>query len=108
MAQYLTAEKPKKMRIADLEKGMQEQAARINELERENLSLKGEKLTFDQTLNNLSAENQKLKQAPYQIMLLLSGGGIFLIGCITTLILQGVGGRKKSRRGLSFDKDIGF
>jgi SH3 domain protein len=108
MSQYLTADKPKTMRIADLEKQLQEQEARINELDRENRSLKQEKLTFDQTLNNLSAENQKLKQEPYQIMLLLSGGGIFLIGCITALILQSIGGRKKSRGGLSFDKGIGF
>ncbi len=105
--QYLTAEQPKTVRIADLEKQLQEQAARITELDRENLSLKKEKLTFDQTLNTLSAENQKLKQEPYQLMLLLSGGGIFLLGCITALILQAVG-RKKRGGGLSFDKGIGF
>jgi SH3 domain protein len=108
LAQYLTAEKPKTMRIADLEKQLQDQAARMNELEKENLSLKGEKLAFDQTLNTLSVENQKLKQEPYQLMLLLSGGGIFLVGCITALILQSIGGRKKGRGGLSFDKGIGF
>ena len=107
LAQYVTAEKPKSMRIADLEKQIQDQAARMNELERENLSLKQEKLTFDQTLNTLSAENQKLKQEPYQLMLLISGGGIFLLGCITALILQAVG-RKKRGGGLSFDKGIGF
>lgn len=106
--QYLNAEKPKTLRIAELEGQLQEQAARMAELEKENLSLKQDKLTFDQTLNALSAENEKLKQEPYQIMLLLSGGGIFLVGCITTLILQSIGGRKKSRGGLSFDKDIGF
>jgi len=107
LAQYVTAEKPKSMRIADLEKQLQEQVARITELDRENLSLKQEKLTFDQTLNTLSAENQKLKQEPYQLMLLISGGGIFLLGCITALILQAVG-RKKRGGGLSFDKGIGF
>ena len=33
LAQYVTAEKPKSMRIADLEKQLQDQAARMNELE---------------------------------------------------------------------------
>ncbi len=108
LKQYVTADKPAAVRMADLEKQLQEQDVRINDLDRENLSLKQEKLAFDQTLNALSAENQKLKQEPYQIMLLLSGGGIFLIGCITALILQSIGGRKKSRGGLSFDKGMGF
>lgn len=108
LKQYITADKPAAVRMADLEKQLQEQEVRINGLDRENLSLKQEKLAFEQTLNSLSAENQKLKQEPYQIMLLLSGGGIFLIGCITALILQSIGGRKKSRGGLSFDKGMGF
>lgn len=103
----LTQEKPKAQRIADLEKQLQAQAARLTMLDKENLSLKQEKLACDSTLNTLSAENQRLKQEPYQIMLFLSGAGIFLVGCITALILQSIGRRKRGG-GLSFEKGIGL
>ena len=104
---FLTAEKPKAQRIADLEKQVQAEGARIALLDKENLSLKQEKVACDNTLNTLSAENRRLKQEPYQIMLLLSGGGIFLIGCVTALILQRIGRRKRGS-GLSFEKGIGL
>lgn len=103
----LTAEKPKAQRIADLEKQLQVQGSRIALLDQETLSLKQAKVACDDTLNTLSAENQRLKQEPYQIMLLLSGAGIFLIGCITALILQSIGRRKRGS-GLSFEKGVGL
>ena len=48
-----------------------------------------------ETIRSLTLDNQKHKEEPYRIMLLLAWGGIFLLGCIMTLVLQGTGRRRK-------------
>jgi uncharacterized protein YgiM (DUF1202 family) len=106
LQQYLTAELPKGIRIADLEKKVIEQEKKIQSLDEENFSLKKKNVEVGQSINDLSSENQSLKEEPFRILLLLAGGGIFLIGCITTLILQSMG-RKKRGSGLTFDRGIG-
>lgn len=107
LKRYLTEETPKPIRIAKLEKQVKNQAEKIDTLEKENISLKqkgaelGEKIAAQaEAVKNVSLENQGLKEKPYRIILLLSGGGIFLIGCIVTLIIHRIGRGRKSK--LSF------
>lgn len=106
LGQYLTDELPKEIRIADLEKTVAEQKKKIEMLDEENFSLKKKNVEVGQRINDLFTENQSLKEEPFRILLLLAGGGIFLVGCITTLILQSMG-RKKRGSGLTFERGIG-
>ena len=76
-------------------------------LDEETLSLKKRDVEMGEQVNVMSAENQRLKEEPFRILMLLAGGGIFLVGCITTLILQSMG-RKKRGGSLGFDKGIGL
>ena len=46
---------------------------------------------MEERISSLLQENQKLKEEPYRIMLLLAGAGIFLMGCIVTLIILRMG-----------------
>ena len=55
--------------------------------------LKQRETEMGETIRSLTLENQKHKEEPYRIMLLLAGGGIFLLGCIVTLVIQGTGRR---------------
>ena len=87
LERFLTEETPKTMQIAELKKTVK----KIEALGKENLALKQEKSEMEETISSLSLENQKLKEEPYKIMLLLAGGGIFLIGCIVTLIILRIG-----------------
>lgn len=107
LQQYLTEELPKEIRIAELALQVKEQEKTIQSLDEENLSLKKENVEIGQRSNALSSENQNLREEPFRILLLLAGGGIFLIGCITTLILQSMGGRKRRGSSLTFDKGVG-
>jgi len=107
LKRYLTEEIPKPVRIAELEKTIKDKEEKIDALEKENIFLKqknaemGESIAVQaEQVKNVSLENQRLKEEPYRIILLLSGGGIFLIGCIATLIIQRLGREKKSK--LSF------
>ncbi|MBW1855035.1 MAG: hypothetical protein JRJ00_10210 [Deltaproteobacteria bacterium] len=43
---------------------------------------------MEERISSLLQENQKLKEEPYRI---LAGAGIFLMGCIVTLIILRVG-----------------
>lgn len=95
LQQFLTSELPKGIRIADLEKKVKEQEEKIQSLDEENFSLKKKNVEVGQSINDLSSENQRLKEEPFRILLLLAGGGIFLIGCITTLILQSMGRKRE-------------
>jgi len=107
LKRYLTEETPKPIKIAELEKKVKDHAGKIETLEIENISLKQKKAEMAETIaaqaekvKNVSLENQRLKEKPYRIILLLSGGIIFLIGCIVTLIIQRLARGKKSK--LSF------
>jgi SH3 domain protein len=111
LKRYLTEELPKTIQMAKLERKIKNQAKKIEALEKENMSIKQKNVeilqsiaTQSEKVKNVSLENQRLKEEPYRIMLLLSGGGIFLIGCIITLIIQRLGRGRKSR--LSFEKGI--
>jgi len=57
--------------------------------------LKQRETEMGETIRSLTLDNQKHKEEPYRIMLLLAWGGIFLLGCIMTLVLQGTGRRRK-------------
>lgn len=107
LRRFLTDEKPKEIRIAELEKKLKENDQKLTLLEEENLALKQRDVEMGQQVNVMTAENQQLKEEPFRILMLLAGGGIFLIGCITTLILQSMG-RKKRGGSLGFDKGIGL
>ena len=107
LRRFITNETPKEIRIAELEKKLKENAQKLVLLEEENLTLKQRDVEMGQQVNVMTAENQQLKEEPFRILMLLAGGGIFLIGCITTLILQSMG-RKKRGGSLGFDKGIGL
>ncbi len=106
LSRFLTSETPKAIRIAELEKKLEDQTKKITSLDKENFTLKKKNVELGQRMNELLSENQRLKEEPFRILLLLAGGGIFLVGCITTLILQSVG-RKKKGSSLSFEKGLG-
>ena len=101
LKRFLTEETPKPIQVAELKKAVDVQAEKIEALEKENTALKQRKAEMGEIVSSLKLENQKLKQEPYRIMLLLGGGGIFLIGCIVTLIIQRIG-RRRRRSELSF------
>ena len=107
LRRFITDETPKAIRIAELEKELEENAQKLALLEEETLSLKKRDVEMGEQVNVMSAENQRLKEEPFRILMLLAGGGIFLVGCITTLILQSMG-RKKRGGSLGFDKGIGL
>jgi len=107
LRRFITDEIPKETRIAELEKELKENAQKLAVLDEENLSLKKRDVEMGEQVNVMSAENQRLKEEPFRILLLLAGGGIFLVGCITTLILQGMG-RKKRGGSLGFEKGVGL
>ncbi len=111
LKRYLTEEIPKPIQMAKLERKIKDLEETVDVLEQEKISIKQKhtemgEMIADQSvkLKDVSLENQRLKEEPYRIMLLLSGGGIFLIGCIVTLIIQGLGRGRRNR--LSFDKGI--
>ena len=87
LERFLTKETPKPIQIAELKKTIK----KIEALEKENIALKQRKSEMEETISSLSLENQNLKEEPYKIMLLLTGCGIFLIGCIVTLIILRIG-----------------
>ena len=104
---YLTLEAPKPIQIAELKKQVKGQTGKIETLNKENISLKQKNAELAEALvveaknaKDVSLENQKLKETPYRIILLLSGCGIFLVGCMVTLIIQRTGRGKKNK--LSF------
>ena len=105
LRRFITDETPKAIRIAELEKELEENAQKLALLDEETLSLKKRDVEMGEQVNVMSAENQRLKEEPFRILMLLAGGGIFLVGCITTLILQSMG-RKKRGGSLGFDKGI--
>ena len=107
LRRYLTEEVPKPIQIAKLEKQIKGQEEKIEALDKENISLKQKNAELIETLavetknaNDILLENQTLKETPYRIILLLSGCGIFLVGCMVTLIIQRTGRGKKNK--LSF------
>ena len=108
LKRYLTEEVPKPIQIAELKKQVKDQAGKIEALDKENISLKQKTAELAETLavevknaKDVLLENQKLKGKPYKIILLLSGCGIFLVGCMVTLIIQRTGRGKKKNK-LSF------
>ena len=101
LKRFLTEETPKQIQITELERKVKDQAGKIDDIEKENISLKQKNAEIGERVNQLSLENQSLKVKPYGVMMLLSGGGIFLIGCIMTLIIQRLRGGRRSGR-LSF------
>ena len=108
LRRYLTEEVPKPVQIAKLEKQVKVQEEKIEALDKKNISLKQKNAELAETLavetknaKDVLLENQKLKEKPYRIILLLSGCGIFLAGCMVTLIIQ-MTGRGKKKNKLSF------
>lgn len=100
---YLTEEIPKLIRVSDLEARVQELTEKVEILEKENLSLKQKSAELGETAASqaekvkfVSLENQRLREQPYRVFMFGLGGGVFLLGCIITLILQRVG-RKKNK-----------
>ena len=87
LERFLTEETPKPIQIEELKKTVR----KIEALGKETIALKQRKSEMEEIINSLSLENQKLKEEPYKIMVLLAGGGIFLIGCIATLIILRIG-----------------
>ena len=84
---FLTEEIPGPIQIAELKKTIK----KIEGFEKENRALKQRNTAMEERISSLLQENQKLKEKPYRIMLLLAGAGIFLMGCIVTLIILKVG-----------------
>jgi len=97
LTRYLTKETPKSIKIAELEKKVTLQAEQLEALEKENTSLKQGKAGLAEAVSTLKIENQNLKEEPYRIILLLAGSGIFLMGCIVTLIIQRTGRKKRDK-----------
>lgn len=97
LKRYLTEETPKPIQIAELNKTVNTQAEKITALEKENTTIKQSKAEMAELISSLKIENQSLKEGPYRIMLLLAGVGIFLFGCIMTLILQRTGQKRRSK-----------
>jgi SH3 domain protein len=100
LKRFLTEDTPKPIQIAELNNTVNTHAEKIAALEKENITLKQSKAEMAELISSLKIENQSLKEEPYRIMLLLAGVGIFLFGCIVTLILQRTGQKRRSR--LSF------
>ena len=100
LKRFLAEETPKSIQIAELKETVNAKAEKIAALRKENITLKQSKAEMTELISSLKIENQNLKEKPYRIMLLLAGVGIFLFGCIMTLILQRTG--KKRRSSLSF------
>ena len=100
MKRFLTEEKPKPIQITELNKTVKTLAENIAVLEKENITLKQSKAEMTESISSLKIENQSLKEEPYRIMLLLAGVGIFLFGCMVTLIIQRTGQKRRSK--LSF------
>ena len=100
LKRYLTEDKPKPILIEELDKQVNDQAEKIEALEKENFTLKKKKVELTEEVSILTVENKTLKEEPFRIMMLLAGAGIFLVGCIVTLILQRTGRSRRSR--LSF------
>jgi len=96
MRRYLTEETPKPIQIAELKKTVNTQAETIATLEKENMTLKQSKAEMVEIISNLKLENQSLEEVPYRIIFLLTGVGIFLFGCIVSLIIQRKSRRRKS------------
>jgi len=91
LSRFLTEEIPKPIQITELKKTVNVQSEKIKALEKEIIVLKQRKTEMEETIRSLTLENQKHKEEPYRIMMLLAGGGIFLIGCIVTLIILRIG-----------------
>lgn len=100
LKRFLAEEIPKFIQISELKETVNAKAEKIAALGKENITLKQSKAEMTELISSLKIENQNLKEKPYRIMLLLAGVGIFLFGCIMTLILQRTG--KKRRSSLSF------
>jgi len=91
LERFLTEETPEPIRIAELNKTVEAKVEKIEALEKENIALKQGKAEMEDKISSLLQENQKYQEGPYNIMLLLAGGGIFLIGCVVTLIILRIG-----------------
>ena len=100
LQQYLTEKTPMPIQIAELKKTINAHIDKISALEKENVTLKQSKAEMVELTSRLKIENQSLKEEPYKIIFLVAGAGIFLLGCIVTLMLQRSG--QKRRRRLSF------
>jgi SH3 domain protein len=100
MTRFLTKETPKAIKIAELEKTVTTQAEKIEAMEKERTTLKQGKAELAEAVSNLKIDNESLKEEPYRVIMLLAGSGIFLMGCIVTLILQRTGRKKRDK--LSF------
>ena len=96
MRRYLTEETPKPIQIAELKKTVNTHVETIATLKKENITLKQSKAEMVEIISNLKLENQSLMEVPYRIILLLTGVGIFLFGCIVSLIIQRKSRRRKS------------
>ena len=81
---FLTEKIPGPIQIAALKKTVK----KIEDFEKENRALKPKNAEMEERISSLLQENQKLKEEPYRI---LAGAGIFLMGCIVTLIILKVG-----------------
>ncbi|MEE8381836.1 MAG: SH3 domain-containing protein [Thermodesulfobacteriota bacterium] len=81
---FLTEEMPDSIQIVELKKTVK----KAEDLEKENRVLKQKNAEVEKRISSLLQENQKLKEEPYRI---LAGAGIFLMGCIVTLIILRVG-----------------
>jgi len=96
LKRFLTEETPKPIQIAEFKKTVTAQAEKIAVLEKENIALKKGKAEMVEVISNLKIENQSLKEVPYRIILLLTGVGIFLFGCVVSMIIQRKSRRRKS------------
>ena len=96
MGRFLTEETPRPIQIANLKKTITTQAETIAALEKENRALTQGNAEMIETISSLKLENQSLMEVPYRIILLLTGVGIFLFGCIVSLIIQKRSRRRKS------------
>jgi SH3 domain protein len=91
LERFLTEETPKPFQVSELKKTVADQTVKIETLEKENRALDLRKKELEERISSLSQESQKFKEKPYRIVMLLAGGGIFLTGCIVTLILLRIG-----------------
>lgn len=101
LQRFLTEEIPKSVQIEQLKQTLDAQSETIESLEKENAGLKVSKAEMVDEVSALKIENQKMKEEPYRIILLLAGGGIFLFGSMLTLIIQG-SARRRKKSSLSF------
>jgi uncharacterized protein YgiM (DUF1202 family) len=88
LERFLTEETPQPTRIAELSKTVKAKVEKIDALEKENIALVQGKAEMEDKISSLLQENQKYQEGPYNI---LAGGGIFLVGCIVTLIILRIG-----------------